>query len=106
MTITDIQLLTAIECGELEARPLIEGDQIFILILIGGSEVERIGCLHLERPGAKVTPDGRSVEVFPSHGLPDGFSIPCGTHEQAITIAEALNDCFETAYLDLMDAKP
>jgi hypothetical protein len=106
MTIAANQLLTAIEFDELEAKAITEGDKAAIVILVGGCEVGRIGCLHLERPIAKVTPDGLSVDVFPSPGLPDGFSIECATHEDSIVIAEALDGCFETAYLDLMEEWP
>jgi len=107
MTVTSDQLLIAIESDELEARAITDNDASVILILIDGKEVLRVGCLHLlDRPGAKVTLDGRSVEVFPSHGLPQGLSIGCKTHEEASLIADALDRCFESAYLDLMDESP
>jgi len=71
--------------------------------LVDGAEIARIACLGIERPTARVTADGNSVDLFPSPGMPDGFSIAAGAHEEAILIAEALNCLFEAAYLDLYD---
>lgn len=105
MCINSPQILTAIEFGELAAKPVTDGMGSALKILVADCEVARIGSLHLDRPGAKVTPDGRSVEVFPSHGLPDGFMIPCETHEDAVVIAEALDKCFEIAHLQLMEER-
>ena len=74
-----------------------------ITIIVDGAEFARIVCLKIERPKAKVTEDGKSVDVFPSPGMPDGFAIPVGAHEEAILIAEMLDNLFEKAYLALYD---
>src|SRR3954467_7115272 len=96
-------ILHAIEAGRLEVKALTNEKQTSLVLVISGREILRVGCLHLDRPGAKVTPDGRSVEVFPSRGLPDGFSIPCAKHEEAVLIAETIDGLFANAYEDLMD---
>jgi len=103
MPVTDAQILTAIESGELSAKTIAVGDEFAMVILIADIEVARVGCLRIERPIAKLTHDGRCVDVFPSPGMPDGFTIACDSHEEAILIEEALEGCFETAYLDLVD---
>ena len=103
MTTSPNQLLTAIEFDELSSKVVADDQRKAIAILVGDCEVARIGCLQLERPLAKVSHDGRSVEVFPSPGLPDGFSISCKAHEDAIVIAEALDKMFEEAYTEMMD---
>lgn len=105
MCINSPQILTAIEFGELAAEPVTDPTGSALMILVADCEVARIGSLHLDRPGAKVTADGKCVEVFPSHGLPDGFMIPCETHEDAIVIAEALDKCIEAAHLRLMEQR-
>lgn len=103
MTTSPNQLLTAIEYDELTSK-VVDGDKSkAIAILVGDCEVARIGCLQMERPLARVSHDGCSVEVFPSPGLPDGFSITCKAHEDAIIIAEALDEMFEEAYTRLME---
>ncbi len=101
--LTSGQLLAAIESGSLDCRLISNGEVHTIGILIDREPVAAVGCLHIERPSAKVGDDERSVDVFPSPGMPDGFSIACGTHEEACLIAESLEECFETAYLDLVD---
>jgi len=98
-------ILHAIEAGRLEVKALTNEKQTSLVLVISGREVLRVGCLHLDRPGAKVTSDGRSVEVFPSRGLPEGFSIPCDKHEEAVLIAETIDGLFEDAYNNLMDVR-
>ncbi|WP_157605430.1 hypothetical protein [Schlesneria paludicola] len=103
MTTSPNQLLTAIEYDELTTKVVNDEKTKAIAILVGDCEVARIGCLQMERPLARVSHDGRSVEVFPSPGLPDGFSIACKGHEDAIIIAETLDKMFEVAYTQLME---
>lgn len=102
MPITATQILTAIESDELDAKVIPDGEEFAIAIRIAEIEIARVGCLRIERPFAKLTHDGQSVDVYPSPGMPDGFTIACDNHEEAIVIEEALEDCFETAYLDLV----
>lgn len=105
MTITADQLLTGIVSGDLDVgiEPADALHPPAITIIVDGAEFARIGCLEIERPTAKITEDGKSVDVFPSPGMPDGFAIPVGVHEEAILIAEMLDSLFEKAYLALYD---
>ena len=97
------QFLEAIEADELAAIPFSLKDNYAIVITLSGEEVDRVGCLLAERPFARPSRDGRSVEVFPSPGMPDGFEIQCETHEEAVLIAESIDASLESAYLQLVD---
>lgn len=97
------QFLAAIEREALGAVTYCLKDQFSIALTIDGKEVNRVGCLLADRPFARTSHDGRSVEVFPSPGMPDGFEIQCQTHEEAVLIAESIDECFESAYLTLLD---
>ena len=105
MTITADQLLTGIVSGDLDVG-IQQADALqpaAITIMVDGVEFGRVSCLEIGRPTAKVTADGKSVDVFPSPGMPDGFAVPVGVHEEAILIAEMLDNLFEQAYLVLYD---
>ncbi|WP_373651830.1 MULTISPECIES: hypothetical protein [unclassified Schlesneria] len=97
------QFLRAIETEQLSAVPYTNKDTYSIRILIEGAEVDSVGCLLADRPFARPSRDGRSVEIFPSPGMPDGFEVQCSTHEEAVLIAESIDNCLETAYLKLVD---
>ena len=100
MIIPADQLISAVESEDLSAQLFPEGDGFVIAIMICGKEVERVGCLRTGCPTVKVSFDGRSVDVFPSPGVPDGFSIGCRTHDEAMLIADTLSEWLTVAYLD------
>jgi hypothetical protein len=105
MSVTSTELVDAIASDRLSTRLIVDGDLFAVGVLIDDVERARIGMLHIDRPHAKVADDGLTVDVFPSSGLPDGFAIAGDGHEAAELIAESLNDCFETTYLELMDKR-
>jgi hypothetical protein len=106
MSLTSKELVDAIASDRLTTRLVVDGDMFAIGVFFDDVERARIGMLHIDRPHAKVADDGLTVDVFPSSGLPDGFAIASDGHEAAELIAEALNDCFEATYLELMDRRP
>ena len=99
------QLLKGIQSGDLHARAVTSNGDLWVEVLSGSTSLFAIRCNRVNRPVARMGRDSKSVDVFPSIGLPDGFAFPCDTAAEAYLIVEALDECLEAAFLELTRPK-